>query len=336
MNFSKKDYELLKYLVKLSQTGMMQAMGVYLRKIYNKVVITDDYIYAEGDIPVALIAHMDTVFHKPAEHIYYDREENVIWSPEGLGADDRAGIFGIIKILQSGRRPSVILTTDEEKGGLGAYALCKQVPQPFTELKYLIELDRRGSNDCVFYECDNKDFETYVNSFGFKSAWGTFSDISTICEKWKIAGVNLSIGYFDEHNKYETLFPLYMLNTITRVKKMLDDSVNVEQFEFVPSMSYYKWSKNYDWYDDYNYAYGYGEYLRVRCKVCNQLHTDYETIPVKGINESYIICGNCLAKKNNIDFCASCGEAFESPTGSEHNWLCEDCKKSFVNRKGKK
>ena len=84
---------------------------------------------------------MDTVFFKPATIIYYDRQKNTMWSPMGLGADDRAGVFAIIQILQSGLRPHIIFTTDEEKGCLGAEALAK-TECPFQELKYIIELDR--------------------------------------------------------------------------------------------------------------------------------------------------------------------------------------------------
>ena len=101
------------------------AFELHLRKIYPTVLETKDYICAEGVIPIALVAHMDTVFFKPATTIYYDRQKNTMWSPMGLGADDRAGVFAIIQILQSGLRPHIIFTTDEEKGCLGAEALAK-------------------------------------------------------------------------------------------------------------------------------------------------------------------------------------------------------------------
>ena len=93
---------------------------------------------ATGDIPIALVAHMDTVFKKPPEEIFFDQKHNVMWSPQGLGADDRAGVFAIVQIVRSGLKPHVIFTTDEECGALGAMALAK-LDCPFTELKYLIQ-----------------------------------------------------------------------------------------------------------------------------------------------------------------------------------------------------
>ena len=80
----------------------------------------------------------------------------------------------------------------------------------------------------VFYLCENKEFIPYVESFGFVEAFGTSTDIKHICPVWDIAGVNLSIGYNDQHTENETLDITIMFNTISKVKEMLDDSSNVD------------------------------------------------------------------------------------------------------------
>ena len=150
--FNKSDAGLIENLVLLSQDELHNAMAKYLRQLYPKVINTRDYIVAWGEIPVALVAHMDTVFlHKEKHEVYYDREKGVMWKLDGAGFDDRAGVFSIIKILQAGYRPTIIFTCDEEVGGIGAEQLVKQIPQALVPIKYFIELDRQGSNDCVFY-----------------------------------------------------------------------------------------------------------------------------------------------------------------------------------------
>ena len=58
--------------------------------------------------------------------------------------------------------------------------LIHQVPQPFADMKYIIQLDRRGTSDCVFYNCANEAFIEYVEKFGFIENFGSFSDISEI------------------------------------------------------------------------------------------------------------------------------------------------------------
>ena len=94
-----EDYKLIKTLVGLSQESMSRTMTSYLKKKYKNVISTKDYVMAQGEIPIALVAHMDTVFKKPATRVYYDKEQGVMWSPDGLGADDRAGIFAILNIF---------------------------------------------------------------------------------------------------------------------------------------------------------------------------------------------------------------------------------------------
>lgn len=117
MPLSSNDYKLFEQLVSMTQPQLHKLMGSFLKEKYPKVVVSEDYIIAEGDIPIALVAHMDTVFKFPVYDLYYDAKKNVAFSPDGLGADDRAGVFAILQIIKAGLRPSIILTTDEEKGG---------------------------------------------------------------------------------------------------------------------------------------------------------------------------------------------------------------------------
>ena len=58
----------------------------------------------------------------------------------------------------------------------GAIKATKKLSIP--DIKYIIEFDRRGENDCVFQDCGNETFMNYVESFGFKTARGSYSDIS--------------------------------------------------------------------------------------------------------------------------------------------------------------
>lgn len=227
--------KLMKQLCKMKQETLKRTLYRYLKNNYSNVTKTNSYIIAEGNIPICLVAHMDTVFKTCPEEIYYDENKKVMWSPQGLGADDRAGIYAIVKIIEDGYRPSIIFTADEEKGGLGARALVKDYPEcPFLNLKAIIELDRQGKNDCVFYECDNEDFTAYIKSFGFEPEWGSFSDISFIAPDWGVAAVNLSVGYFDEHSYVERLFCEYLDDTIQKVKKILDKAETMENYAYVP------------------------------------------------------------------------------------------------------
>jgi hypothetical protein len=261
---------------------------------------------------------MDTVFNKPPVNIYYDREQNVLWSPEGLGADDRAGIFSIIKIVRAGFRPNIICTTDEEIGALGALAFSK-VPCPFEDLKYIIQLDRRGTNDCVFYSCDNPDFVKYIEEFGFIENYGSYTDISKLCPAWGVAGVNLSIGYMNEHTESEILFVSAMLYTIERVKRMLSQE-NIPFFEYIPRAAYssFGWPKHLSYYDELE-----------KCDCCGKMVNVDNIMPVytkKGTLENR--CIGCL--DDNIEWCAECYTAFEVDPKHPDSCFCPECRERIL------
>jgi hypothetical protein len=204
------------------------------------------YLYAKGEIPVMLIAHADTVHRERPDLILFDRNQQIIWSPQGIGGDDRAGILGILKIIEHGYRPHILFTDGEEVGGIGAEEAALAIKNEVEKfrIKYLIEIDRKGKNDAVFYNSFNADFIEYVQGFGFIEDIGSFSDISILMPKWNLAGVNLSAGYYNAHTltEYVKLEELWL--TVKRVEEMLKRKVD-KSFEY--EEKYYKYSK---WYDD--------------------------------------------------------------------------------------
>lgn len=202
-----------------------------LKKYYKHVDNRKKFIYCKGTLPVMLVAHLDTVHKTIPTQIFHDKEQNIMWSPQGIGGDDRCGIFSILTLLERGYRPHVLFTCDEEIGGIGATAFAGS-KIPLKNIKYLIELDRRGHNDCVFYDCGNEDFLKYVETFGFEEEYGSFSDICSISPVYDVASVNLSIGYYNEHTSSEYINLTHMNETIDKVAKMLDDSKVAPAFDY--------------------------------------------------------------------------------------------------------
>ena len=70
-NMPKDDYELFKIIAQSRQSKLQKMLYKLLKRHYKNIINTPDYILARGDIPVALVAHMDTVFKIPPEKIYY-------------------------------------------------------------------------------------------------------------------------------------------------------------------------------------------------------------------------------------------------------------------------
>lgn len=299
-SFKNTELKTFEQLASLRQSSLKKVLASFLKKHYTKVIDTKDYIFAEGDIPIALVAHMDTVFKNPPHEIFYDEKHNVMWSPQGLGADDRAGVFAILQIIKGGLKPHIIFTTDEEYGAIGASKLAL-LDCPFSDLRYLIQLDRRGSDDCVFYNCNNDEFVDYIENFGFVWNYGSFTDISELCPAWGIAGVNLSVGYRDEHSTNEILFVGQLLSTINKVKKMLMEK-NIPQFKYIPLYDYYD-----DWYITGKNIYGHEV---IKCEGCGKYHLEEEMFPAVMQNKTTkFYCSECLADK--VAWCKVCNSAFE-------------------------
>ena len=217
-----KNYKVLKAFIEAPEELIYAACLNFLKKKYleKNIAATPTYIYAAGTIPITLVAHLDTVLSKPAK-VRYNKLTNILRGTAGLGADDRAGVFLIIKLIQAGYRPNVLFTTGEELGGLGALDFIKEHPKAPNKTNFIIELDRRNAVDAVFYDCGNQEFKSFILDYGFKEAKGLFSDISFIAPAWNIAAVNLSIGYYNEHTLKEFLKLKDLENTYRKVCKIL-------------------------------------------------------------------------------------------------------------------
>lgn len=271
-------------------------MKLYLEQKYDKVIYSSKYLIAVGDIPIGLVAHLDTVYRTPPDNIYYDRVKGVVWGDNGLGADDRAGIFSIIELLKKGYRPTVIFTTDEEVGCHGAEALVKAIPEPPTALKYIIQIDRHGSCDCVFYTCRNPEFIEYVETFGFRFARGSFTDITVIGPAWNVACVNLSTGYYDEHSPIEILRPSEMFNTITKIERMLKEATEAASFEYKSGIEEVDEAVEYGW--DPSYGITKEEWLtylgpKVQCVMCGTKDYAFNYDKIQSSTGEYYICPEC-------------------------------------------
>lgn len=311
------DFSMFQAIVRLKQEELLSTMTAFLQKMYqsDKVHPTKSYILAEGDIPILLVAHLDTVFKSPPVEIYFDEKKDVLWSPQGLGADDRAGVFIILKLIQEGLRPHVCFTTDEEIGGVGASMLVQVFKEKPFDIKYAIQLDRQGVGDSVYYDCDNPKFEEYINKFGYVTAWGSFSDIGVICPAWEVAGVNLSVGYVREHSTSETLFLKGMYATMDKVRSMLRQASDAKHYKYIPAYISYPYSFNW------STAYGYecpsdddprDSHKPTRCFRCGKTYPANDLLLVTTSKYPYNdanFCYNCITDKN-VRWCEKCGEPF--------------------------
>ena len=198
------------------------------------LVSRSNFVLVKGVAPVMLVSHLDTVHKESVKDICVTADGNILMSPQGIGGDDRCGCFALVKVHHAAQvKPWLLFTCDEEVGGIGAQAFADcfaqgRLPAELDSLKCLVEIDRRGANDAVFYDCYNPDFEAYITGKGFKTAFGSFSDISVIAPALDVAAVNLSAGYYNAHRLNEYIVRSELEHTIERVLEIVADSTSAD------------------------------------------------------------------------------------------------------------
>ena len=250
-------------LVKMTQKKMKNYLMKELMGYYPVVINEDGFLYAKGTEPCLLTAHMDTVHEAPVRQIKCQQKKNktILSSPQGIGGDDRCGIFMILYILQNtDYRPSILFCEDEEIGGVGSGKFCKtEHIKDLKELKYFLELDRANDKDLVFYDCGNEDFKKFAEQItGYKEAWGSFSDISHLSPATDVASLNISCGYYKQHTLEEYVVYEEMLESIYKVIDLVEASKDCEKFDYqeVIYAPRYTYSNYYDYFKGEDKLYG--------------------------------------------------------------------------------
>lgn len=210
----------------------------------------DGFLYRKGTEPILLVAHMDTI-HKETPKVIADKR-GVISSPQGIGGDDRCGIYMIMQILKK-HDCHVVFTEQEEVGGIGASKFCaSQIAKTLTgKINYAIELDRRDANDAVFYECGNTEFKDFILADKFwKEANGSYTDICDIAPVLDCSAVNFSCGYHNAHTTDEYVDMREMQTALEHVIKTIERS-DGKHYEWAQEKCKSLW-KEYDWYGGYS------------------------------------------------------------------------------------
>ena len=229
-------------LVKMKQNELF----LHLKCTYGKKAtsLKGSYILVKGEAPVLLVAHLDTVHKERVQTICWSDDGVIAMSPQGIGGDDRCGVWALMEVYDSAKvKPWLLFTCDEEIGGVGANKFCSmyksgKLPKDLRNLKLIIEIDRKGENDAVYYDCANPEFEEYITSKGFITNFGSFSDISMIAPALGVAAVNLSSGYYNAHTQHEYINLAHLANTINRVNTIIRDAAEHEfpRYEYIEAV----------------------------------------------------------------------------------------------------
>lgn len=197
---------------------------------YIKEAFNGDVVHLEGFYMAHirderlpwLVAHTDS--HNEAEDKPILSSGTYIMAPEGIPADDRAGVFALLT-LKDRIEANFLFCSGEEVGGLGAEAFVWDYKKILKKAPYLIEIDRRGCLEAVCYHDEFNqipEFKKAILRAGFKPALGTFSDVSILTGATGVASVNLSAGFYHEHTCGEYLKLSDLHETIERIPSIIE------------------------------------------------------------------------------------------------------------------
>lgn len=225
-------------ILRMRQKELKHYLAGYLKKMDYDVLNRKGFLYAKGEVPVLLVAHLDTVHQEKPDIICRSEDGRYMMSPQGIGGDDRCGVYMILQIINEAKC-HVLFCEDEECGCKGARNFENSGVK--ADVNYIVEMDRRGNNDAVFYNCENPTFTEFVCSFGFKEASGSCSDISIVAPYLETAAVNISSGYYNEHRLNETIDCFAMQNNIQRIIQMV--KTETEKYPYMKRKSF--WSSRF-------------------------------------------------------------------------------------------
>lgn len=191
----------------------------------KRTIEGNNFFFMEGskNSPLVLIAHTDTLPRKKVELV---QKGVVLTNKYGLlGADDRAGVYAALEVYKKAKvKPHLLFTDMEEVGGVGAKEVANKMQCP-EGVNLLIELDRKGCNEYVTYQDQQKGVHKYIKKFGFREEYGSYSDIADIGPAWNCASVNVSVGYYNQHTEKESLHLDELELTISRLLAMTEDPI---------------------------------------------------------------------------------------------------------------
>jgi len=176
------------------------------------------------DTPM-LSAHMDTVGEANdiavLNLMYYS--DGIIQGLGNLGADDKVGVFIILKLLEEYDNLSFAFTVEEETGNVGASALANSYGDEISKCLYGIIIDRRGDSDIIGSKNDYcvREFEEDILSVvnGYKVTMGSISDADVFNDY--ISCINISCGYYKPHTADEYVIWRDVLKTYHAVRTII-------------------------------------------------------------------------------------------------------------------
>lgn len=215
--------------------------------------------YQIGENPTTLWScHTDTVSATGGhQNITWDGDKIALYQGkpgQSLGADDGAGLWLLLQMIQANKPGLYVFHRAEERGGKGSAYIEKNHPELLNGIQRAVAFDRKGTNSVITHQrvsrcCSQKFAEalaTELNSheptFNYKpDDTGTFTDTANYTDLIPEC-TNISVGYEKEHGPKEMLDVTHLLKLREAVLAIDFDALATER------------EAGEDDWDDYGYS----------------------------------------------------------------------------------
>jgi hypothetical protein len=180
-----------------------------------------------------LVAHLDQVQRLHSKDFRAVETRDIIfgYSPskrrqEGLGADDKNGIWIALQCLARYDVLKVAFFVGEEAGCVGSRAADLAF---FADCRFVIEPDRRGHADLItqiaWQSLCSEEFIADIcpERFGYKPEEGMMTDIEMLRDNGLVLScINLSCGYYEPHTDHEFTVKADLFNCLCFVQYIIE------------------------------------------------------------------------------------------------------------------
>ena len=240
---------LLKQLYKIhspsrNERAMKRFIRKYIRKHIPDAEIRTDQkgnlyiIKGMAETYPCIVAHLDQVQREHSQDFTPIETRELIfgYSPknrkqEGLGADDKNGIWIALKYLEKYDTLKVVLFVEEETGCQGSNQADMDF---FRDCRFVIQPDRRGYKDLIttigWTDLCSDEFLKAVGyeKFGYQGTEGMMTDILTLKDRGlEVSCINLSCGYYEPHTDQEFTVKKDLLNCLKLVEHIIENCTEV-------------------------------------------------------------------------------------------------------------
>lgn len=173
-----------------------------------------------GKSNIMFTSHTDSVHQNVPEVHQVVHFKNGLYCKEDnqpLGADDTAGNWLMINMINAGVPGVYAFFRGEERGGIGSTYCAKHYPELFDNIKCAIAFDRKGTQSIITHQsgargCSDefaRSLSTVLEMGHQIDTTGIYTDTAELFHLVPNC-TNLSVGYLREHSKDETLNKSYI------------------------------------------------------------------------------------------------------------------------------